>query len=101
MSDTHNKLHYGNKQKHLKILELIMVFNHFLAVQARRKNLAAGGQKPEGGAKNQKGGGHIFEILYWMYAATTGPHVKWGAQISNGGAGTTASPSGDDPVAVT
>jgi len=31
------------------------------------------------GAKNQKGG-HIFEILHWMYAATRGPNVKWGAQ---------------------
>jgi len=27
-----------------------------------------------------------------MYAATRGPNVKWGAQISNGGAGTTAPP---------
>jgi len=50
-----------------------------------------GGQKPVGEAKNQKGG-HIFEILYWMYAATRGPNAKWGAQISNGGPGTTAPP---------
>jgi len=27
-----------------------------------------------------------------MYAATGGPNMKWGAQISNGGPGTTASP---------
>jgi len=30
-----------------------------------------GGQKPEGGAKNQKGG-HILKILHWMYAAPGG-----------------------------
>ena len=36
-----------------------------------------GGQKPEGGAKRQKGD-HIFKIQYWMYAATGGPNVKWG-----------------------
>jgi len=40
-------------------------------LQARRQDLAAGG------AKNQKGS-HIFKILYWMYAATRGPNVKWG-----------------------
>jgi len=45
-----------------------------------------GGQKPEGGAKNQKGG-HIFEIQYWMYAVTGESNVKWGKSISNGGAG--------------
>jgi len=39
--------------------------------QARRQDLAAGG------GKNQKGE-HIFKILYWMYAATRGPTVKWG-----------------------
>jgi len=44
--------------------------------QARRQDLAAGGQKPEGGAKTQKGG-HIFKIHYWMHAATVGPNVKW------------------------
>jgi len=48
--------------------------------QARRQNLAAGR------AKNQEGG-HIFKIQYWMYAATGGPNVKRGAQISNGGDG--------------
>ena len=36
-----------------------------------------GGQKPEGVAKNQKGG-HIFKIQYWIYAATGWPKVKWG-----------------------
>jgi len=36
------------------------------------------------GAKNQKEGpktwrgDHIFKILYWMYAATRGPNMKWG-----------------------
>jgi len=38
------------------------------------------GQKPEGGR-------HIFKIQYWIYAATGGPNVKWGAPISNGRAG--------------
>jgi len=33
-----------------------------------------GGQE---GAKNQKGG-HILKILYWMFAATRVPNVKWG-----------------------
>jgi len=40
--------------------------------QARRQNLAAEG------AKNQKRG-HIFKFQYWMYAATGGPNVIWGA----------------------
>jgi len=34
--------------------------------------------KPEGGAKNQKGGPH-FKNTVLMYAATGGPNVKWGA----------------------
>jgi len=37
---------------------------------------SSGGQKPEGE--------HIFKIQYWIYAATGGPNVKWGAPISNG-----------------
>jgi len=32
-----------------------------------------------------------------MHAATRGPTLKWGKQISNGGPGTTASPAGDGP----
>jgi len=56
--------------------------------QARRQDLAAGG------TKNQKGN-HILKIQYWMYAATGGPNVKWGAPISNGGPGTTSPPAGD------
>ena len=32
-----------------------------------------------------------------MYVATRGQNVKWGAQILNGGPGTTSSPAGDDP----
>ena len=59
-----------------------------------------GGQKPERGAKNQKGG-HIFKIQCWMYAATGGPNVKWGAPISNGGPGTTGAPAGEDPASST
>jgi len=42
--------------------------------QARRQDLAAGGSKTRR-AKNQKGG-HVFKILYRMYAATRGPNVK-------------------------
>jgi len=40
-----------------------------------------GGQKPEGGVKNQKEGpkirkgGHIFKIQYWMHAVTGEPNV--------------------------
>ena len=52
------------------------------------------------GAKNQmegqKKGRHIFKIQYWMYAATGGPNVKWGAPISNGGAGQHWSPLATD-----
>jgi len=50
------------------------------------------GQKPERGAKNQKGG-HIFKIQYWMYAATGGPNLKWvGHRFQMGGAGHHRSP---------
>ena len=85
MSDTHNKLHYGNKQKHLKILELIMVFNHFLAVQARRKNLAAGGQKPEGGAKNQKGGATFLTYCIGCMQQPRGHTWNGGHKFQMGG----------------
>jgi len=51
-----------------------------------------GGQKPEGG-------GHIFKMQYWMYAATGGPNVKWGGtDFKWGGAGTTGPPVGDGPA---
>jgi len=63
-------------------------------MQARRQDLAAGG------AKKQKGS-HVFKILYWMYAATRGRNVKWGAQISNEGAGHHCPPADDDPVPMT
>jgi len=53
-------------------------------------------QKPEGGAKNQKGG-HILKMQYWMYAATGGPNMKWGALISHGRPGTTGPPAGNSP----
>jgi len=55
-----------------------------------------GGQKPEGRARNQKGG-HILKIQYWMYAETGGPNEKWGSPISNGGAGHHWPPAGDGP----
>ena len=63
----------------------VMRLNHFVR-QARRQDLAAGGQKPKRVAKNQKGG-HILKIQHWMHAATGEPNVKWGAPISNGGDG--------------
>jgi len=44
------------------------------------------GQKPEGGDINQKGG-HIFNIQYWMYAATGGPNVKVGSTDFKWGTG--------------
>ena len=52
--------------------------------QARRQNL------PAGGTKTRRG--NIFKIQYWVYAATRGPNVKWGAPIPNGGPGTTEPP---------
>jgi len=60
-------------------------------VQARRQDLVAGGPKTKKRGQNQKGG-HILKIQYWMYAATGRPNVKWGAPISNGGAGHHLSP---------
>jgi len=50
-------------------------------MQVRRQDLAAGGAKNQMEGPKTRGGGHIFKILYWMYAGTTGPNVKWGAQI--------------------
>jgi len=56
-------------------------------MQARRQDLAAEGAKNQKEWPKTRRGGHIFKIQYWMYAATEGPNVKWGAPISNGGAG--------------
>jgi len=54
--------------------------------------LQQGDQKPEGGAKNQKGD-RIFKIQYWMYAATGGPNVKWeGTDFKLGGRAPLAPP---------
>ena len=46
-------------------------------------------------AKTHKGG--RLSIQYWMHAATSEPNMKGGAQISNGGLGTTGPPAGDGP----
>jgi len=54
--------------------------------QANRQDLAAGGPKTRKRGQKPEGGPH-FKIQCWMYAATGGPNVKWGAPISNGGAG--------------
>ena len=59
--------------------------------QACRQDVAAGGAKNQEWPKTRRGG-HIFKIQYWMYVATGGPNVKWGAPISNGGGGTTGPP---------
>jgi len=50
------------------------------------------GFSSKGAKKQMKGpkarsGGHIFKVQYWLYVATGKPNVKWGAPISNGGAG--------------
>jgi len=55
--------------------------------QARRQDLAAGRAKNQKEGSITRRGGHIFKIHHWMYAATGGPNVKWGAPISNGEAG--------------
>jgi len=44
-----------------------------------------GGQKQDGGTKNQKGG-HIFQIQYWIMQQPGGQTQNGGAPISNGGA---------------
>ena len=56
--------------------------------QARRQDLAAGG------AKNQKGG-HILKYGIGCMQQRGGQTWNWGAQISNGGLGTTGTPAGD------
>jgi len=66
--------------------------------QARRKNLAAGGAKKQKEVPKTRREGHIFKIQYWMYAATEGPNVKWGAPISNGGGRAPLAPRWRDPA---
>ena len=56
-----------------------------------------GGQKTEGGSENRKGS-QIFEILYWMYAATRGPNVKWGGTDFKWGGGHHCPPACDGPA---
>jgi len=46
--------------------------------QARRQDLAARRAKNQKEGPKTRRGGHIFKILYWVYAATRGPNVKWG-----------------------
>jgi len=62
-------------------------------------HLLFAGPSPEftsrGGPKIRRG--NIFKIQYWVYAATGGPNVKWGAPIPNGGPGTTGPPAGNGP----
>jgi len=47
------------------------------ACQARRQDLAEGGGKNQKEGPKTRRGGHIFKILYWMYATTRRPTVKW------------------------
>jgi len=97
------------KLKSFKTYIITTIFMHLVAklhkdknlrcsFQARRQDLAAGGDKNQKERpKTRRGGAHL-KIQYWMYVTTGGPNVKWGAQISNGGAGTTGPPAGDDPA---
>jgi len=65
--------------------------------QARRQDLAAGGgQKPDGEAKNQKGGPH-FENTALDVWSNQGPNVKWGITDFKWGAGHHWPPAGDGP----
>jgi len=55
-------------------------------LQARHQDFAEGGPKI-------RRWGHILKIQYWMYAATSGPNVKWGGtDIKLGGRAPLASP---------
>ena len=61
--------------------EPLTICCHVTVIQARRQDLAAGGAKEQKEGPKTRSGGHFFEIQYWMYAATGGPNVKWGAPI--------------------
>jgi len=60
--------------------------------QARRQDLAAGGPKTRWSGPKTKREGHIFQIQYWMYAATGGANVKWGGSDFKSGGRTTLPP---------
>ena len=62
-----------------RFLSLAQIGKLYLELkQAGRQNLAAGGPKTRRRGQKPEGGGHIFKIQYWMYAATGRPNVKWG-----------------------
>ena len=44
-----------------------------------------------GGPKTRRGG-HILKMLYWMYAAASGPNVKWGGTYFKWGGWTPLAP---------
>jgi len=55
--------------------------------QARRQDLAAGGAKNKMEGPKTRRGRYIFQIQYWMYAATGRPNVKWEGTDFKWGAG--------------
>jgi len=52
------------------------------------------------GAKNHKKGLHLKNTILDV-CSNRGLNMKWGAQILNGGTGTTAPPTGDNPSPTT
>jgi len=85
-------------QKERKICQKLKKFQGRLSGdQARRQNLAAaGGQKPEGGAKNQKGE-HFKNTVLDVCSNRWAKGEMGGAPILNGGPGTTGPLSSDGP----
>ena len=90
------------KLKSFKAYIITTIFMHLVAklhkeknlrcsFQARRQDLAAGGDKKQKERpKTRRGGAHL-KIQYWMYVTTGGPNVKWGS-------GHHCPPAGDDPA---
>ena len=62
------------------------IYKNFLQKYVHTHDRPVASMYQQGGPKTRRGG-HIFKIQYWMYAATGGPNMKWGAPISNGGTG--------------
>jgi len=63
--------------KHHRGYTFVSLWHFFACVSGPLPGFSSRGEKtPEKGNKKQKGG-HIFKILYWMYAVTREPNVKW------------------------
>jgi len=70
-----------------------------LWLQARRQDLAAGGQKPDGGAKNRRGATFLKYSIGCTVCTNRGAKREMGVhRFQMGGPGTTGSPAGDHPV---